>query len=191
MTVAAVVLAAGGGSRFAGDGHKLLTPFRGRPLVVWSVLHALDGGLDDVVVVEGAVALAPVLREARLVPPARVLDNPDWARGQASSLAVAVRDAAWRGHDAIVVGLGDQPLVPGDAWRAVAATTTHPIVAASYDGLRRNPVRLARGVWGLLDTEGDEGARALMRRRPDLVGEVACVGLPADVDTVEDLSQWS
>lgn len=190
MTVAAVVLAAGGGTRFAGDGHKLLTPFRGRPLVVWAVMHAADAGLDDVVVVDGAVDLAPTLAEAGLVPPARLLHNDAWAGGQATSLAVAVRDAAWHGHEALVVGLGDQPLIPSASWRAVAAGSS-PISVASYDGRRRNPVRLAREVWPLLDTEGDEGARALMRRRPDLVGEVACEGSPADVDTVEDLSQWS
>ena len=94
-------------------------------------------------------------------------------------------------HDAIVVGLGDQPLVPAEAWRRVAATTSHPIAIASFGGQRRPPTRLHFSVWPLLPVSGDEGARPVMASRPELVVEVACPGEPADVDTVEDLSRWS
>lgn len=188
MTIAAVVLAAGGGSRFLGGTHKLLAPLRGRPIVAWAVDAALAAGLDETVVVTGAVDLDDVLAPL----PVTVLRNEAWERGLATSLVAAVDHASDAGHDAVVVGLGDQPSVPADAWRAVAtAAVDQPIVVATYGGRRRNPVRLDRQVWELLDREGDEGARALMRRRPDLVGEVACDGSPLDVDTVEDLAEWS
>ncbi len=49
------MLAAGEGSRFERSGHKLLAPFRGRPVVVWAVSAALGAGLGETVVVEGAV----------------------------------------------------------------------------------------------------------------------------------------
>lgn len=183
-----MVLAAGGGSRFLGDTHKLLAPLQGRPVVAWAVDAALAAGLDETVVVTGAVDLDDVLAPL----PVTVLRNPSWRRGIATSLAVAVDHAAAAGHGAVVVGLGDQPFVPAGAWRAVAtATIDTPVAVATYGGDRRNPVRIGREVWGLLDREGDEGARTLMRRRPDLVGEVACDGSPLDVDTVEDLAEWS
>ena len=193
MTAAAVVLAAGSGSRFTGEGHKLLALFRGRPLVAWAVEAAAGAGLDEVLVVEGAVLLSEALAgtEARSPVPVRRLVNARWAEGQAGSLAVAVEAAASAGHDAVVVGLADQPLVPSGAWRAVAAATATLVAVATYGGRRRNPVRLASAVWPLLSRDGDEGARELMRRRPDLVGEVACQGEPVDVDTVEDLGRWS
>ena len=188
MTVAAVVLAAGGGTRFRGDVHKLLVQFRGRAIVRWAVDNAVDGALDETVVVTGAVDLTGVLPRG-----VRVVHNPDWSAGQATSLAAAVDDALGAGHDAIVVGLGDQPTVSPAAWRAVASVvTTGGIAVATYDGARRNPVGLGRDVWPLLPRQGDEGARMLMRGQPEIVTEVACEGAaPADVDTVEDLAEWS
>ncbi len=184
---AAVVLAAGGGSRFVADTHKLLAPFRGHPVVFWAVSVALDAGLDETLVVTGAVDLSDVLDGLAV----SLVHNPNWAAGQATSLAVALGEARARDHDAVVVGLGDQPLVSADAWRAVAAGTS-PITVATYQGRRGNPVRLAAETWPLLEAHrGDEGARWLMRERPELVGEVACSGHPADIDTLEDLRAWS
>lgn len=189
-SAAAVILAAGGGSRFAeggagAAGHKLLASWRGRPLVAWAVQTALEAAIGPVWVVTGAVDLTGVLP-----PEVTVLTNPAWAEGQATSLQVAVSEAKDRGLAAIVVGLGDQPLLSVEAWRSVAATPS-PIAVGTYEQRRRNPVRLGRDVWDELPKTGDEGARVLIRERPDLVWEVACNGNPADIDTVEDLTRWS
>lgn len=182
----AVVLAAGAGSRFQGDTHKLLAPFRGRPVVTWALEHALAAGLDRTWVVTGAVDLV-----AAGVVPAGVeaLVNPRWAEGQATSLQAAVSAARALGDpvDCLVVGLGDQPMLAPAAWLAVATSTGRPIAVGLFGGQRRNPVRLDRECWDLLPDEGDAGARVVMRAHPDLVMEVACESDPTDIDTVEDL----
>lgn len=179
---AAAVLAAGAGSRYLGSTSKLLADLHGRPLVTWSIESALRAGFDDVAVVTGAVDLDGLCPKQ-----AKILHNPDWASGQASSLQVAVRWAMRLDVEALVVGLGDQPLVPPGAWAAVAAATAS-IVTAVLGGRRCPPVRLARAVWGLLPTEGDAGARVLMASHPELVVEMPCAGDPTDVDTLEDLA---
>jgi CTP:molybdopterin cytidylyltransferase MocA len=185
MTVAAVVLAAGGGSRFAGDTHKLRALVRERPVVAWALEHALDAAFDETIVVTGAVDLHDVLPAG-----VTVLHNTRWADGQASSLQCAIAHADAAGHDAVVVGLGDQPFVPSEAWRLVRDSGADLAVAV-FDGQRTPPVRIARVLWPALPTSGDEGARVLIRSRPDLVVPVTCPGSPVDIDTVEDLSAWN
>ena len=182
---AAAILAAGGGSRFHGETHKLRAPFRGRPLAQWAVLTAADAGLGPTFVITGACPLDDLVPEG-----VTIVENPRWEEGQATSLVAAVRAAEDAGCDAVVVGLADQPLVPVEAWRAVARSEG-AIATAVYGDRRRPPVRLAREVWPLLPDTGDEGARALMRDRPDLVVPIPCASDPVDLDTVEDLRRWS
>lgn len=190
MTVAAVVLAAGGGARFAATGGaapKPLAVVRGVALVDHALTAVLAAGFDEVVLVDGATSLAD-RAGAQVV----VLHNADWASGIATSLQVAVAHARRAGHDAIVVGLADQPGITSAAWQAVRdAPASPPIAVATYERRRGNPVRLPSSVWHLLPESGDEGARAVMRERSDLVREVPCTGEPWDIDTVEDLNRWS
>ena len=185
VSEAAVILAAGEGTRFEGPEHKLVALLRGRPLVRWAVDAAIAAELDETIVVTGAVDLGAILPSG-----ITVVANPDWASGQGSSLAAAIEAIGDR-HDAMVVGLGDQPFLEPAAWQAVAVVRDAPIAVATYAGRRRHPVRLDRSIWPSLGLAGDSGARDLMRRRPDLVREVPCLGQPADIDTREDLGRWS
>jgi len=171
MSVAAVILAAGGGSRFnrgdlaARPGEKLLRVVEGRALVTWALAPAIDARLDEVVVVAGAADLKAILPES-----VTLLQNDEWTRGQATSLRMGLAWCASRGHQSAVIGLGDMPGLSAEAWRAVADAPLGPIVFATYRGKRAHPVRLDAEIWSLLPSDGDE---------------------PTDIDTPQDLQRWS
>jgi molybdenum cofactor cytidylyltransferase len=162
-------------------------------VVDWAVSQADEAGFDELLIVSAAHPDLNLLGSDGMPGHTALLfvTNPNAHLGQATSLCLALKVAAHRGHSAVVVGLGDQPLIPSGAWRAVGAATATPIAVATYDGKRRNPVRLAHEVWPLVPSEGDEGARSVLRLRPELVTEVASQGNPADIDTVEDLERWN
>ncbi len=184
-SVAAVILAAGAGSRFDGDVHKLLSELDGAPIIAHAIAAARAADVDEVIVVQGAVDLA-----VHVPDDVTLLDNEQWAEGQATSLRAAVAYAQARGHDVLVVGLGDSPGVTTEIWERVAHVDAD-LASARYAGDLRPPVRLAASIWPSLPVSGDEGARAVMRQRPDLVRPVPVEGDPRDIDTLGDLRRWS
>ena len=190
----AVLLGAGGASRFAGATHKLLADLRGRPLWTHALGHLLDAGFADAVMITGAADVDPAAVAALADDrPLQVVHNPRWRTGQASSVQLACRIASERQADAVVIGLADQPFVDAADWRAVAGADPEcELVVAEYGGkVGPNPVRIAAGLWSQLPSEGDEGARSLLRRHGDRVCSVACIGSGHDIDTLEDLARWT
>lgn len=188
--IAGVVLAAGSGSRFGPGPPKVLARLDGVPLL-HHVLEALrKSTVDHVVLVLGHGA-EEVMAGCHL-DRTTIVVNPDHARGQASSLKAGLLQV---GDDAqaVVVALGDQPGITPEVVDALVEAHHRglgPIVVPTYEGRRGNPVLLGRPVFApamLLD--GDVGARAIMRERPDWVVELPADGLadPRDIDTPDDL----
>jgi CTP:molybdopterin cytidylyltransferase MocA len=192
--VAGVLLAAGQGSRFGRP--KALVELDGQTLAERGVTMLRAGGADPVLIVTGAaqVDLSPQSQ-------ARIVYNSEWRTGMGSSLRAALRaltelDAGQEvGPEvgAAVVALADQPLVGAEAvGRLIAAYQDGAAVAvAAYGGKPRNPVLLAREHWPevIAMATGDQGARAFLRARPELVTPVECgdTGRPDDIDTPADL----
>jgi len=138
----------------------------------------------------------------------RMVHNERWRTGMGSSLCAALLALSETGLSetglsetglsevgAAVVALADQPLVGAAAVaRLIAAYRDGASVAvAAYDGRPRNPVLLAREHWPeiLATATGDQGARAFLRSRADLVTLIECgdTGRPDDIDTAEDLER--
>ena len=158
--IAAVVLAAGGSSRYGTEPPKQVE-------LLPSVLAALrESSVDKIVVVSGAHELA--VESVRC---------PEWELGPGASLRCGLA-ALPRDAEAAVVVLADGPdLDPRAIDRVVADWRRNggDAVASSYGGVRLHPVLLARPVW---DDVPDEGAKSLPARL------VACDDLvpPGDVD---------
>ena len=118
----------------------------------------------------------------------------DLAQGKPSSLHAGL--SAARDAEAVVVALVDQPLIGAEAVRRLIAAWRDgaPIAVAAYQGRRAHPGVFGRAaVADLLPTlTGDQGARAFLAERPDVV-DVDCTdtGRPDDVDTVEALRRLS
>ncbi len=180
MKVAAIVLAAGGSTRF-GQPKQLLN-FRGQPLVRRIVEAALAAGCSPVVVVVGRdrEAIATGLRdlEVQLVP------NENWQEGIGSSIRVglnALPEAA-----AFILAACDQPHVDADlVARLIAAR--RPIAASAYSGTFGVPALFsARYREELLALPNEHGAKVVIARH---LAEVATIDFPdgaIDIDTPGD-----
>ncbi|MGH8989979.1 MAG: nucleotidyltransferase family protein [Acidimicrobiia bacterium] len=187
-TVAAVVLAAGRGSRFGGDKPKPLARLGPRSMLAHAIGAAAAGGLRPVVVVVGYRAEEVAIAAGPMV---RLVENPDWEEGMATSLRAGL--AALAGDEGVVaaaVALADQPRIGPEAYRRVTAARREGagLVVATYDGVWGHPVVIGREHWPeAMSLSGDEGARSLLEKY-DVV-EVPCddTGSSADVDTPEDL----
>jgi molybdenum cofactor cytidylyltransferase/nicotine blue oxidoreductase len=139
----------------------------------------------------GCTDVLAVVRPGVAVADARVLVNADPGRGLRSSLELAVGAAGEA--DVLVLLLADLPGVTGSGIRSVVeAWRPGRIAAAAYAGRRGHPIAMAPRLWrdAIALAGPEEGARALVRSRPDLVDEVEVDGDPADLDTPADLARW-
>ena len=182
MSVAAVVLAAGGGRRYGMP--KALVEYEGSLLVERAVRTA-RAVCDPVLVVLGARAV-DVWRQADL-DGATVLANADWETGMASSLRTGLDGLrGWPGRvDAALITLVDMPgMTPAALARMAEHAAPDALATAVYDGVRGHPVLIGREHWaGVIGTAtGDEGARRYLAEH-DVV-EIDCTGLadPTDLD---------
>jgi CTP:molybdopterin cytidylyltransferase MocA len=192
--VLGLVLAAGRAARMGRA--KQLADLAGRPLLE-HVLAAMSAApVDHLVVVLGAYA-DRVLATVDLHR-ARPLVVSEWDRGMGRVLALALAEVR-RGQGgtdapgdwgAVVVALGDQPLVSAaavarvvDAWRGGAG----PVVSAAYRGRHGHPKLFDRVVLGeLRQLSGDAGARGLLARHPGWVVPVEVGELGSDLDVDDE-----
>ncbi len=169
--IAAVVLAAGAGRRFGGP--KQVRVHHGKPLVRWTVEAALGAGCAPVFVVVGAHA--DETRGAIDGLAVRVLTNPGWPEGMASSIRCGVRAAAQEPETAGVLLVPcDVPAIDAQVLGRVLATAVGDdgairTTACAYAGTIGPPAVFPRSRFErLMALAGDRGAKAVLLDEPEI-----------------------
>jgi molybdenum cofactor cytidylyltransferase len=202
MTVGAVLLAAGAGSRLGGR-PKALLELGGVPLILRQLIALSGAGVDEVAVVLGHHAEAI---EAAVKPfPITLVHNPRPDDGQASSVRVGLQALSTR-LDAVLVALADQPLIDAQdvaaligAFKRRADPATAAMVVPSVrgeDGTRQpgNPVifdAALREQW--LAGDVDLACRRWRMEHPERVSwfETDNRRYRTDIDTPEDIERFA
>lgn len=179
--VALVLLAAGRSRRF--DGDKLSEPFLDKPLA-FHVVTALERVpfLTRIAIVSDTALDFGALGY-------QVVQNPDPTLGQARSLCFGVEAARKAGADAVLVALADMPRVTAShIYRLFDAADGPATIVASSDGTTPMPPALfgSDQFPALLDLQGDEGGRELVKRGHHVVASPAEL---VDIDTRENLDR--
>lgn len=185
--VAGVILAAGKSSRMGT--MKLLLEFHGKPILQHVLENAMESSLSRIIVVLGNSHER--IMETIDFTGARVVVNPDFSKGQSTSLktGIAALDKCCEGA---LFMLGDQPLIDSGTIDAILEKYRQikaPIVVPVFARRPGNPVFFHRRFFDeILELEGDVGARTLLKlhRESIVTVEVAHEGIHLDVDTWGD-----
>ena len=192
--IPAIVLAAGRSSRMGRP--KATLPLDDRDTFLSHIVRTfLAAEVDDVVVVVGHDAETIMNNFAESGLPARFVANPDYDRGQLSSLVAGLSFVDRPGVTAALVTLVDVPLVSSGTVRAVIDRyrQTHAPIVRPTSGIRHgHPLLIDRSLFDELRS-GDPGlgAKPIVRAHASAAGdvEIADEGAFTDIDTVEEYQE--
>jgi len=187
-TIAAVVLAAGGSTRFGSSKQQLAVGEE--TLLQRAVSAAVQAGCIPVAVVVGAEldALASDLSAT----PATIVYNPEWREGIGASIRVGVQHLVQSSEatEAVILLACDQPQVNARTLTElirIREATRKPIVTCAYAGTFGIPTLFDRTCFDeLLALKGDQGAKALILSRRNDVETLDFPGGAIDIDTPAD-----
>lgn len=186
--IAAVILAAGESSRMGRP--KALLPIDGKNFIEKIVDALSRSRIARTFVVLGHDAEEMRRKLAHL--PVTILINPDYKKGQLSSLQVAIRRLL-REEDCrgMLVHLVDHPYISASLVNLLIQRFEQegkPIAVPRYHGKRGHPVIFARSLFHeLLDAPQEQGAKAVVTAHRDETLEIETEdeGITLDIDTPE------
>lgn len=188
IRVAAVILAAGGSTRFGSP--KQLARWRDKTFIEQAVDTALASSARPVVVVLGAEVER--CRAALGGRPVEVVINKAWAEGQSTSMQAGLA-ALPANAGAVVFFLVDLPGTTPDLIDQLVQRhreTLAPLVWPEFEGRRGNPILFDRSLFTeLRQVGGDTGGKPVLLRHKDRAERVIVSdkAILQDFDRAEDL----
>jgi molybdenum cofactor cytidylyltransferase len=188
MRVAAVVLAAGGSTRFGKP--KQFALFQGEPFIRRIVAAAVQAGCTPVVVVTGEDSAQVTMELTGLSVSIEM--NPGWSSGVGSSIRAGVQGAMDLAADldASLLLSCDQPFVTAAVLAQLIQlrlTSGKPIVASAYATTLEIPALFDRSCFpDLLRLKEDSGAKKIILARPHDVVSFDFPAAAIDIDTAAD-----
>jgi molybdenum cofactor cytidylyltransferase len=188
MSVAAVVLAAGGSTRFGKP--KQFALFQGETFINRIVAAAMEAGCAPVVVVTGDDSAQITSELTRFT--VTIAMNAEWQSGLGSSIVVGIRHAMNLAPDleAAVLLTCDQPFVNAAVLTQLIElrlTSGKPIIASAYAETLGIPALFDRSCFpDLLRLKGDSGAKGIILARPRDVASFDFHAGEIDIDTAAD-----
>ncbi len=187
MTIAAVILAAGGSTRLGSP--KQLLEYRSRSLLRHAAETVLATRCRPVVVVLGSGA--DRLRDELSGLEVHLVDNQDWNKGMGTSIRRGIETLGTLAPEAegALLMLCDQPLIRPEMLESLVQALLEgqpscQAVAAAYEGTRGVPVVFGRVLLSEMAFLPDEaGAKSLLRRRGAEIIEVPMPEAATDIDT--------
>jgi molybdenum cofactor cytidylyltransferase len=189
MTIQAILLCAGRGTRFdaTGNSSKLLAPLSTGVLVLEAALnHLMAVDLHPLAIANPSQEQVKSFLTQQAIS---WVESPQADQGMGFSIATGVRHS--EDVDGWLICLGDMPYIKQETLaQLLKAIEQYPqsIVAPVYQGKRGHPVFIPKIFKeDLLDLQKDEGPRHLMKHGPVVLMDTNDAGILRDIDQPSDL----
>lgn len=187
MDTGIIILAAGNSSRL---GHpKQLLPYQGRTLLQHSIDEAINANLNPIILITGAHANS--ITASIVQTEIEIVHNERWQKGMASSIVAGLSKVLLRSDiKSMIISVCDQPFVTATLFQNLIKMKTGSgkgIVACNYSNTIGTPVLFDHHYFdALLQLEGEEGARKLIKHYEHDVATILFPLGALDIDTEED-----
>lgn len=165
--IGAIILAAGKSKRMGKP--KLLLPFNGKPLITYPFQLALHHRLNPIVCVTGCYheQIQNLFSSERDIT---LVFNHQFEKGMASSLKAGIHTIKEK-VDAVLIFLGDQPLIPKEVVQTIIEEYKKgklkgvKIIRPLFGKTVGHPILFDQSLFYEFDTlQGDEGGKSILKR---------------------------